>query len=136
MNLRLQRLDRFGDGLPGDLYVDGQHCVVTLENADLAIAAGRYQIVMTESGRARAGGLWSPRDDFKLPLLCDVAGHEGIRLHAANVASELAGCIAPGMARDGDAIQQSRPALINVMAKIDAAIALGEEVWIDVVDSA
>lgn len=134
MNLTLQRLDQFGAGIPGDLFVEGRHEAVTLENAEHAIKAGRYQIVMTESGRAKAGSLWSPREDHKLPLLCDVAGREGIRMHSANFPSQLEGCVAVGLTRDGEGITRSHVALISVMAKIQAAIDLGEKVFIDVVD--
>ena len=131
MILTLHRLDRFGDAIPGDIYEDGAHVCVTLENADHAIKAGRYPIAMTESARAKAGSLWSPREDHVLPLVCDVVGREGIRLHAANHPAQLEGCIAPGITRDGDAITNSRVALIALMAKIQAAPA---PVWLDVVD--
>lgn len=132
LTFTLRRLDPFGAALHGDLYCEGQHVAVTLENAEKAIPAGRYQIVLTESGRALEGGLWTPRDDHKLPLLVDVPGRTAIRLHAANLPRELEGCIAPGMTRNGEAIESSRDALITVMSQIDAALALGEAVWIDV----
>lgn len=135
MNLRLQRLDPFGDALHGDLYCERRHECVMLENVAKAIPAGRYQIVLTESGRAAAGSLWSPRADHKLPLLLDVPGRSAIRWHAANEPGQLEGCQAPGKVRDGESIQSSRIALISVMAKLDAAYALGEEAWVDVVDA-
>jgi hypothetical protein len=130
--LTLQRLDPFGAALHGDLYLDGKHQCVTLENASRAIPAGRYQVVLTESARSKAGGLWSPREDHKLPLLCDVKDRSGIRLHAANFPEQLEGCIAPGSTRDGAMIAGSRVALIKVMALIEAAILSGEQVWLDV----
>lgn len=138
MILTLLRGERSDDALPGTLLAEGAFQAYTLENADKAITAGRYPVVLTESGRAKGGSLWSPRDDDKLPLLCDVAGRSGIRIHAANFAHQLAGCIAPGLARDEetDSLSQSRAALIKIMAQIEAAIRLGEEVWIDVVEAA
>jgi hypothetical protein len=134
--LTLRRLEPFGDALHGDLYLNGHHECVTLENAAKAIVAGRYQVVLTESPRVREGSLWSPRADHKLPLLLDVKDRDGIRLHAANYPAQLEGCIAPGTKRDGEVIESSRVALIAVMAKIEAALALRETVWIDVQDSA
>ena len=136
MLLTLQRLAPFGAALPGDLLIDGHHEAVSLENADKAIPDGRYSIAMTVSGRATAGGLWSPRADNVLPLVCDVPGREGIRIHAANRADQLEGCIATGSTRDGMEVSGSRTALIRVMNRIEAAQRLGEEVWIDVVDVA
>ena len=135
MNFALQRLEPFGAALHGDLYAEGRHVCVTLERVDKAIPAGRYQIVLTPSGRAEAGSLWSPRADHKLPLLCEVPGRSAIRLHAANAPAELEGCIAAGMVRDGAEIHSSRVAVILVMSKIDAALALDEQVWVDVCDA-
>ena len=143
MRLLLQRLDPFGDGLPGDLYLEDRHICVSLENAALAIPAGCYAVDMTVSGRAQARELWCPaqethpddKDQWVLPLLLEVPGREAIRLHAANWANQLAGCIAPGLTRDGEGIARSRAALIQVIAMIEAARADGDEVEIDVRDA-
>lgn len=142
MTFVLQRLDRFGDGLPGDLFLDDRPVCVSLENAALAIPPGRYPMDLTISGRAQRGTLWCPaqethpddKDEWVLPLLLDVPGRDAIRVHAANFAAELKGCIAPGIKRAGEGIERSRAALIMVMAKIAAALADGDEAWIDVRD--
>ena len=134
MILTLLRLDPFGEAQHGDLFTDGTHLAVTLENLAHAIPAGRYPLVLTESARCKAGGLWSPREDHVLPLLCDVTDRTGIRVHAANQPSQLEGCIAPGTARDGETITGSRVALIALMARLQAAIDRGEDVVLDVID--
>ena len=132
MILTVRRLAPFGDALPGDLFIDGAFECVTLERESLAIPAGHYRLAMTVSGRATAGGLWSPRADHVLPLVCDVPGRDGIRIHAANRADQLQGCIATGSTRDGMEISGSRTALIRVMAKIQVALDAGGGVSIDV----
>ena len=139
----LQRHAPFGDGLPGDLSLDDRPVCVTLENAELAIPAGRYRIDLTVSGRAQQGTLWCPaqethpddKDEWVLPLLLDVPGRDAIRIHAANLFSQLEGCIAPGRTRNGEGITRSRSALIQIMSVIEAAQRDGEDVWIEVRDS-
>lgn len=143
LTFTLQRLDAFGTALPGDLYAEGQHKMVTLENAAKAIPAGRYQVILTVSGRAQRGTLWCPAkethpDDpsqWVLPLLLDVKDRDAIRVHSLNDADESEGCIGVGFKRDGASIRQSRVALIAFVAMVRAAIALGEDVWLEVVDA-
>lgn len=87
----------------------------TLENSEKRIPPGRYQVVLTPSGRAAAGTLWSPRADHQLPLLLDVPGRTAIRIHAANVPEELEGCLAVGMGRTATSLTESRHALEALM---------------------
>jgi hypothetical protein len=61
-----------------------------------AIPAGRYRVVLTVSDRAARGSLWSPRPDHKLPLLPDVHGFEGIRIHSGTTDRDTEGCILVG----------------------------------------
>lgn len=136
MILTLIRRDRVdaADALFGTLACDGRAQCLTLERASKPIAPGRYPVLMTVSGRAEAGSLWSPRLDHRLPLIDQVPRRSGLRFHAANEASQLEGCIAPGESRDGDRLVQSRIALIALMAKIQAALHAGETVEIEIED--
>ena len=131
MDLRLARVEVVGEAQHGDLAIDGEPFCVTLENDLLKIPAGRYPVTITESPRAVEGSLWSPRQEGLLPLV-DVPEREGIRFHAANFPNQLEGCIAPGKARDGESITQSRVSLVALMARIDAA---EDDVWLTVEDA-
>jgi len=75
-----------------------------------AIPAGRYRLVVT----------WSPRFGQRLPLLLDVPGFEGIRIHAGNTEADTAGCILVGMDRLPDRVVQSRPALDLLLDRLEA----------------
>jgi len=90
-----------------------------------AIPAGRYPVVLTLSDRAASSSLWSPRPDHKLPLLLDVHGFEGIRIHAGNTDRNTEGCILVGRGRAVDAITESRAALTTLIQTIDAGIVAG-----------
>jgi len=92
------------------------------------IPYGRYQVVITKSPRfSKQKG----RDVFT-PQLLNVPGFEGIRIHPANFASELEGCIAPGKAYAIDKVINSKPAYAEVMDAISLAIRAGEQVFITI----
>lgn len=130
--MRLQR-DASGAGCtPGRLFVDGVHECFTLEDTvrlgakvpgETAIPAGRYRVAVT----------WSARFQRQLPLLLDVPGFTGIRIHAGNVAGDTAGCLLVGLGRAVDSITGSRLALQPLQAKIARALTLGGAVWIAIV---
>lgn len=130
----MARRELVGAAVLGDLYVNAFSCL-TLENAARSIPAGTYRVTLTVSGRAVSGSLWSPREDRRLPLVCDVPGRTGIRVHAANRPGELEGCIALGRAVYGDTLGESRNALIEFMAKLDVAERIGEACWLHLEDA-
>lgn len=109
------------DAILGTMTFEDGTTFSTLERLSLAIPLGTYPVQMTVSGRAVAGTLWSPLADHKLPLIDPVPGRSGIRIHAANLARQLEGCIAVGRGVEGTLLVQSRAALIAVCATLDAA---------------
>lgn len=112
MKLMLQREPQIGDGIPGKLAVDGAFYCYTLERASKKIPAGSYPVQMTASNRAEHGLLWTPdRTGYTLPLLLNVPGRDGIRIHSANEPQQLEGCIAVGQVQQEDHLWQSQAAL-------------------------
>jgi hypothetical protein len=127
----------------GTLAVDGVVACQTLEDrmrrddpttvadegrkvpGSTAIPAGRYQVVLTESDRVVQGTLWSPRADHKLPLLVDVPGFTGVRIHSGNDDRNTEGCILVGRSRGRDVIGESRAALTPLIETIAAGIDAG-----------
>lgn len=73
----------------GALYLDSVWTCWTLEAATSAIPAGVYPVIITFSQRFQ-------RD---LPLVNDVPGRTGIRIHPGNTQAATAGCILLGMVR-------------------------------------
>lgn len=115
----------------GDLFIDGHFECMTLEDIvrdgpkvahETAIPAGRYQVLITRSKRFRR----------LLPILCDVPGFEGIRIHAGNVAADTSGCILVGSGRQSGTLGGSRSALSALQSQMAKALAKGDEVWITI----
>ena len=132
MELLLQR-DPTVDGTTlGRLSVDGIFLAWTLEDrvretgpkvqGQTAIPAGRYRVVITKSQRF----------GVMLPLLVDVPGFTGIRIHPGNTAEDTDGCLLVGQSRGHDSILGSRLAMAALQPLIAGAIARGQQVWITV----
>lgn len=119
MKLVLQRLISTPKSTIGELSVDGIHECVTLEDAlrehkifgQTAIPIGLYPIALT----------WSPRFNRTLPLVQNVPGFDGIRIHLGNTAEDTAGCILVGQQADVDRILHSRLAFELLYDKLWAA---------------
>lgn len=103
---------------------------------ETAIPQGVYVIRLTVSERARNGHLWTPRRDFKLPQIMDVPGFDGVRIHAANTAVDVEGCIGVGTWPGGECLYKSRPKLEALIDLLRVAELGGETVQIEILNSA
>jgi hypothetical protein len=66
------------------------------------------------------------------PEILNVKGFSGIRIHPANLASQLEGCIAPGKKSLPDMVLDSRNAYAEILEIINATAKTGEDIWIDI----
>lgn len=109
------------DATIGKLSVDGKFFCYTCEDVvrtgpkvpgETAIPAGKYQVVIT----------MSPRFKRDLPLLLNVPGFEGIRIHPGNTSKDTEGCILPGMERTANTVLRSREAFNQLFTLIEASL--------------
>jgi hypothetical protein len=123
----LMRIDRdvsAADFTLGKLYINGDFFCYTCEDAvrdvkiagETAIPAGKYKVIINFSNR------------FKkfLPLLLDVPGFSGIRIHAGNTKADTEGCILIGTRRIKGGVGNSRLAMDSFMPLLQEAIKNGE----------
>lgn len=130
MKLTLNRGACSAKSTPGMLLVDGAKECFTLEDVvrDVKIAgctaipAGEYRVIINMSNR------------FKrlLPLLLDVPGFEGVRIHPGNTDADTEGCILVGDAPSADFLGASRVAFERLFAKMQAAAAAGESITLEI----
>ena len=87
-----------------------------------AIPTGRYRILIT---RSRRFGRW-------LPMLLNVKGFEGIRIHAGNKPEDTRGCILLGFNRRKGYVLDSTRCVLTLVKMVTEAIAKGEKVFVEV----
>ena len=119
MNLTLIRKFPAPDCIIGELYIDGKFECFTLEDIQrplkiagvTAIPRGHYEIVIT----------FSARFGKPLPLLLNVPGFDGVRIHTGNTSTNTEGCVLVGKSRTNNSITQSRDAFNVLFPKLQAA---------------
>jgi hypothetical protein len=119
MKLHLKRLHKTEFSTIGELTVDGLFQCYTLEDkereikikSETAIPKGTYKVVITLSARFKT----------LLPLIVDVPGFEGIRIHPGNTNHDTEGCILVGKTRGADFVGKSRKAFAALLAKMKLA---------------
>jgi hypothetical protein len=89
---------------------------------ETAIPAGTYEVEITPSKRFK-------RD---LPLVMNVPGFEGIRIHPGNTAEDTEGCILVGTSKMPDSVGGSRKAFEVLFAKIRDALDAEELVTLEI----
>lgn len=144
MELTLTRKARSSESTISQLRVNGVFECFMLEDVDrgldqsmsaqfiatrkvparTAIPTGRYQVVIT----------LSKRFGVKMPLILDVKGFSGIRIHAGNHAGNTEGCPLTGTysKQKPNWVSDSKTAYVKLFAKILAALARKEQVWITI----
>jgi hypothetical protein len=87
-----------------------------------AIPLGRYEIIITYSNRFKK----------PLPLLLNVPGFEGVRIHSGNIAANTEGCLLPGTHYSKDEVQFSRAAFVPLASTIEMELDLLKKVFITI----
>ena len=126
MEIRINRIARKERYTIGNMYVDDTYFCDTLEDADrglvdtmeideilenklkgiTAIPTGKYDVIVS----------FSPRFKRVLPLLLNVKGFEGIRIHAGNTAEDTEGCLLVGENKEKGKVLNSRATFERLMA--------------------
>ena len=117
------RVTYTGKSTIGVLYVNEVEECYTLEDNDrlgkgkkkikggTAIPEGTYNVKITHSKKFRR----------KLPIIQNVPGFRGIRIHPGNTDKDTEGCLLVGETRGRDFIGRSRKAFNKLFKKIEAA---------------
>ena len=136
MKIRLDRKEYGDTSTLGDLYVDGNWEAVSLEDqiqpngvkvyGQTCIPDGTYSVVITPS----------PKFKRNLPLLVDVPGFDGIRIHPGNTPDDTSGCLLVGenyrMVAGVPFLLQSGRAFDRLFTKMFYALRDGEDISIEI----
>ena len=87
-----------------------------------AIPSGTYEVIIN----------WSNRFQKPMPLLLNVPGFQGIRIHPGNTAKDTDGCILIGNEKYANQIGESRQAFEEFYPKLKEALEVGK-VFINVI---
>lgn len=133
MKLTLKRKVFTNESTTGELFIDDVFECFTLEDVDRGLTAtmpmdeiektkvhsstaipyGEYEVVITFSNRFKC----------LMPLVVDVKGYAGIRIHTGNKAADTEGCILVGKTKGLDFIGNSRDEYAVLFKKLSDAAA-------------
>ena len=142
MELKLIRKYRKTDYTIGILYINNEYFCEILEDIDrglkdsmsleeikkikikdqTCIPYGKYQILMT----------YSPKYKKIMPLINNVKGFEGIRIHSGNTNKDTSGCLLPGFNKIKGQVINSRETFNKLYSLIQTAINNKENVTIEI----
>ena len=126
MEIQVNRIARKDGYTIGRMSLNGVYFCDTLEDTDrglnaamsldeilskkrkgiTAIPTGKYDVILT----------FSPRFKRVLPLLLNVKGYEGVRIHAGNTAEDTEGCLLVGENKERGKVLNSRATLEKLMS--------------------
>lgn len=142
MELRLERKYRNNNYCIDKLYINGKYFSDVLEDPDrgltdnmsleeikkikikgnTCIPYGTYNVTIT----------YSPRFKKNLPLLNNVKGFDGIRIHSGNKPQDTEGCLLPGFNKVKGQVIDSRVTTDKLITQIQQALNKGEKVTITI----
>lgn len=123
----------------GKLYVDGQYLCDTIEDTDrglddrmseedilklkvkgeTAIPSGIYPVTIT----------YSPKYKKQMPLINNVKGYSGVRIHSGNTSKDTEGCVLVGLNKEVGKVLDSRK-IYNVLFR--ELVSTKERIIIDI----
>jgi hypothetical protein len=144
MKLKLERYKFLKDTTISRLYVDDKLYCYVLEDVDRGLdskmSLAEIATIKVHSNTAIPTGTYivantySPKYKKYLPLLFNVPGYKGIRIHPGNTHVDTAGCLLPGQLSTArpDAIINSR-ATFNALHKLITSREKTEKITIEIV---
>lgn len=107
----------------GRLFIDDHFYCDTLEPTNRMVKSGTYEVKVT----------YSPRFKRDLPILCNVPGRDGIRIHSGNVFRDSQGCILVGdQVGEEFKLMASRATCDALVEELESLIRNGHDIWITI----
>ena len=133
MQIKVVRKEFTEKSTIGELFIDNNFFCYTLEDkvraeteakvyGQTAIPKGKYEVIINYSNRFKQ----------QMPLLLNVKGFEGIRIHKGNTDVDTHGCLLLGKSKSKDFIGLSNLAYNEFMMMLKKATK-GEKITIEIV---
>lgn len=120
----------------GRMYLDNVFFCHTCEDEDRflegQVTEKVYGATAIPRGRYKVETSYSNRFCRVLPIVLDVPGFTGIRLHGGNRAEDSDGCLLVGQVRTSSGIAQCATTVQRVIDQIEDAADLGIETWLEI----
>jgi hypothetical protein len=118
MDLKLKRIFRGDTYTIGHLYINGNYYCDVLEDVDRGLSSDMseeeikkikvYGKTAIPTGRYKIEVTYSPKFKRYLPILLNVKGFSGIRVHSGNTAEDTLGCLLVGFNKEKGKVLNSR----------------------------
>jgi hypothetical protein len=115
----------------GKLYIDGVYECDVLEDTDRGlddkmpleeiIKKKKYGTTAIPTGTYEVQITYSPKYKKLMPLIMNVKGYSGIRIHAGNSAKDTLGCLLVGKNKEVGKVLESRKTYNALFAKLSNA---------------
>ena len=142
MKLKLKRILKGDAYTIGKLYIDGVYFCDTLEDTDRGLTSDLteeqikkikvYSMTAIPTGTYKIDITFSPRFKKKMPILLDVKGFTGIRIHSGNNDTHTSGCILCGYNKIKGQLTDSKIVTAKLYAMIENSINDKNEVEITI----
>jgi hypothetical protein len=142
MELQLKRETFTEQSTIGTLSIEGKFECFVLEDRDRGLSdtmplekiAGTkvYGKTCIPYGRYEVDWTMSARFKVMMPILLNVKGYSGIRIHKGNTEVDSLGCLLCGTRKKSNMITESTLATRNLYAKIESAKKQGQRIYITI----
>ena len=142
MEIKLIRKYRNSNYCIDKLYINNTYFSDALEDPDRGLISS---MSLTEIQRIKIKGntcipygtynitiTYSPKFKKNLPLVNNVKGFDGIRIHSGNTPKDTSGCILPGFNKIKGQVINSKDTTEKLIALINTALSKGEKVTLEI----
>ena len=125
MEILVKRIAKKETYTIGKMYIDGKYFCDTLEDKDRGLSQSMteeeirkrkvYGLTAIPTGAYKVIVNYSERFGKRMPLLLDVKGYAGVRIHSGNTPADTLGCILVGRNTAKGMVTESRMTFLRLM---------------------
>lgn len=144
MELNIEIIKKAKGYRAGKLSINGQFFAYTIEDEDRGLKQShsldlikkikKYGITAIPTGRYKVAMTYSSRFKRYMIQILNVPGYDGIRMHVANTAKDVEGCVGVAYEDSTDGFAGNSAAAVKELEKQICAVEKKEEIWLTIKD--